>query len=136
MSLSVLFKYSLHFGKKEKYAFYQLSFRYGASFKNISGESKSVTEEMTVPGTQTTLPTILSRYSLENIFNPDEFGPFYQCLPNKALHLKGKKCSRAKHSKICLTGLAAGNAYGERLPMFVIGKANKPRCFKGVKNLP
>ena len=128
MSLSVLFKYSLYFGKKEKYAFYQLL--------NISGESKSVTEGMTSSWTETMLPTILSRYSLENIFNPDEFGPFYQCLPNKALHLKGKKCSRAKHSKICLTGLAAGNAYGERLPMFVIGKANKPRCFKGVINLP
>ena len=53
MSLSVLFKYSLHFGKKEKYAFYQLSFRYGVSFKNISGESKSVTEEMTAPWTET-----------------------------------------------------------------------------------
>ena len=32
--------------------------------------------------------------------------------------------------------MAAGNAYGERLLMFVIGKANKPRCFKGVRNLP
>ena len=136
MSLSVLFKYSLHFGKKEKYAFYQLSFRYGVSFKNISGESKSVTEEMTAPWTETTLPTILSRYPLENIFNADEFGLFYQCLPNKTLHLKGEKCSGRKHSKIRLTGLAAGNAYGERLPMFVIGKANKPRCFKGVRNLP
>ena len=109
MSLSVLFKYSLYFGKKEKYAFYQLL--------NISGESKSVTEGMTSSWTETMLPTILSRYSLENIFNADEFGPFYQCLPNKALHLKGKKCSRAKHSKICLTGLAAGNASGERLLM-------------------
>ena len=27
--------------------------------------------------------TILSRYPLENIFNPDEFGLFYQCLPKK-----------------------------------------------------
>ena len=106
------------------------------SFKNISGESKAVTEEMTAPWTETTLPTILSRYLLENIFNADEFGLFYQCLPNKTLHLKGEKCSRGKHSKIRLTGLAAGNAYGERLPMFVIGKANKPRCFKGVRNLP
>ena len=112
MSLSVLFKYSLHFGKKEKYAFYQLSFRYGVSFKNISGESKSVTEEMTAPWTETTLPTILSRYPLENIFNADEFGLFYQCLPNKTLHLKGEKCSGGNHSKIRLTGLATGNAYG------------------------
>ena len=31
--------------------------------------------------------------------------------------------------------MAAGNAYGERLLMFAIGKANNPRCFKGVKNL-
>ena len=105
------------------------------SFKNISGESKSVTEEMTAPWTETTLPTILSRYPLENIFNADEFGLFYQCLPNKTLHLKGEKCSGGKHSKIRLTGFAAGNAYGDRLPMFVI-LANKPRCFKGVRNLP
>ena len=82
------------------------------------------------------MPTILSRYPLENIFNADEFGLFYQCLPNKTLHLKGEKCSGEKHSKTRLTGLAAGNAYGERLPIFVIEKANKPRCFKGVRNLP
>ena len=106
------------------------------SFKNISGESKAVTEEMTATWTETTLPTILSRYPLESIFNADEFGLFYQCLPNKTLHLKWEECSGGKHSKIRLTGLAAGNAYGERLPMFVIGKANKPRCFKGVRNLP
>ena len=72
---------------------------------------------------------------LENISNVDEFGVFYQCLTNKTLYLKGEKCSGGKHSKIRLTRLAAGNAYGERLPMFVIGKANKPRCFKGVRNL-
>ena len=27
--------------------------------------------------------------------------------------------------------LAAGNGIGEKLPMLVIGKAEKPRCFKG-----
>lgn len=91
---------------------------------------------MTAPWMETTLPTILSRYTLENIFNADEFGLFYQCLPNKTLHLKGEKCSGGKHSKVRLTGLAAGNAYGERLPMFVIGKSAKPRCFKGVRTLP
>ena len=114
MSLSVLLFYSLHFGKKEKYAFYQLFFRYGVSFKNISRESKSVTEEMTAPWTETTLPTILSCYPLENIFNADKFRLFYQCLPNKILHLKGENYSGGKHSKICLTGLTAGNAYDDR----------------------
>ena len=131
-----LYSLSTVYHLEKKYAFYQLSFRYDVSFKNISGESKSVTEEMTAPWTETTLPTILSRYPLENIFSADEFGLFYQCLRNKTLHLKGEKGSGGKYSKIFLTGLAARNAYGERLPLFVIGKANKPRCFKGARNLP
>jgi hypothetical protein len=59
---------------------------------------------------KSTLPTILSNYELRDIHNADEFGLFYKALP--------------------------GNAVGEKLPMFVIGKSKKPRCFKGVRNLP
>ena len=91
---------------------------------------------MTAPWLETTLPTILSRYPIENVFNADEFGLFYQCLPNKTFHFKKEKCSGGKHSKDRLTGMAAGNAKGERLPMFAIGKAKNPRCFKGVKSIP
>ena len=91
---------------------------------------------MTAPWLETTLPTILSRYPIENVFNADEFGLFYQCLPNKTFHFKKEKCSGGKHSKVRLTGMAAGNAKGERLPMFAIGKAKNPRCFKGVKSIP
>ena len=68
--------------------------------KSIVEESKSLTDEITAPRTETRLPTILSRYPLENIFNADEFGLFYQCLPNKTLHLKGAKCSGGRHSKV------------------------------------
>ena len=32
--------------------------------------------------------------------------------------------------------MAAASATGEKLPMFVIGKSVKPRCFKHVKSLP
>ena len=32
--------------------------------------------------------------------------------------------------------MAASNALGEKLPMFVVGKSAKPRCFKNVYNLP
>ena len=91
---------------------------------------------MTTPRLETILPTILSRYPLENIFNGDEFGLFFQCLPSKTFHFKKDKCSGGKHSKVCLTGMAAGNAKGERLPMLVIGKSKNPRCFKGVKRVP
>ena len=32
--------------------------------------------------------------------------------------------------------MAAASAAGEKLPIFVVGKSVKPRCFKSVKNLP
>ena len=62
-------------------------------------------------------------------------GLFYQWFPSKTLHLKGEKCSGGEHRKVRLTGLAAGNACGERIQVFVIGKSVKPRCFKDVKTL-
>ena len=52
------------------------------------------------------------------------------------MHFKKEKCVGGKFSKQRLTGLAPGNALGQTLPMFVIGKANKRRCFKNLKHLP
>lgn len=95
-----------------------------------------MTTEMTASWGETILPTILSRYELRDIYNADEFGLFYEGLPSKTLHFKGDRCSGGKHSKVRLTGMAASNALGEKIPMFVIGKSAKPRCFKNVTNLP
>ena len=61
---------------------------------------------------------------------------FFEALPKKTLHLKDDKCTRGKHSKIRVTGLAAANINDEKLPMFAIGKLQKPRCFKNIKKLP
>ena len=91
---------------------------------------------MTSSWSETTLQTILSNYKLEDIFTADEFGLFYQCLPDKTYHLKGEKCFREKNSKVRLTGMAAASVTGENLPMFVIWKSKNPRCFKNVKHLP
>ena len=79
---------------------------------------------------------MLSNYGLENIYDANEFGLFYQCLPDKSYHLKTEKCLGGKPSKIRITGLAAANAVGNKLPMFVIGKTKNPRCFKNIKKLP
>ena len=91
---------------------------------------------MVAPWNETTLPTLLSKYDLKDIFNADEFGLFCQCLPNRTHHFKSQTCSGGQNGKVKLTGMAAGNAIGEKLPMFVIGKSNTPRCFKRLKNLP
>ena len=95
----------------------------------------AVTEEMTAPWNETTLSTLLPNYKLENVFNADELGLFYQCLPTKTYHLSRAKCSGGKNSKLRLTGVAAANATGEKLPMFVVGKSKTPRCFKNIKQL-
>ena len=93
-------------GTRCSISYFFFSFRYGISFRTISGEVKSVTEEMMTSWLKTTLPTILSRYPLQDIFNADKFGLFYQCVPNKAYNFKDQKCTGGKHSNISLTRMA------------------------------
>ena len=54
---------------------------------------------MTNAWSETSLPKILSRYKLKDIYNANEFSLFYQGLPKKTLHMKGEKHSGGKHSK-------------------------------------
>ena len=92
------------------------------SFKTVSGESNACTDEMVAPWEQTTLPTILSKYDLNQICNADEL----------SLHLKNENCVGGKHSKLRLTGLTTANAVGEKLALFIIGNSKKPRCYKHI----
>ena len=87
------------------YNIFHLFFRHDITFKGVSGESEKVIKEMTAPWDETTLPTILARYQLKDIFNADEVGLFYEALPSKSLHFRGKHCSGGKHSKVLLTGI-------------------------------
>ena len=118
-----------------KPGFYFL-FKNNVSFKTVSGESKAVMPEMVAGWNERTLPTLLSNYDLENIYNPGEFGLFYQYLPDKSYQLKTDKCSGSKKSKIRITCLAAANFVGNKLTMFVIGKAKNLRYFKNIKKRP
>ena len=75
---------------------------------------------MVSASSETSFPTILSNYDLRDIYKADEFGPFHQCYPYKTYQLKPEKCYGGKLSIICIAGMAATNAIGEKLPMFVI----------------
>ena len=110
--------------------------RFNVSFKTVSGESNACNDKMVAPWEQTTLPTILSNYDHNQIYNADEFGLFYRAQPNKSLHLSYENCVGGKYNKLLLTGLTAANAVGEKSPLFVIGKSKKPRCLKHIKHLP
>ena len=103
---------------------------YDAGRKEMIYDSKSVTPEMVNVWSETSLPTLLSNYDLKDIYNVDEFGLFYQCIPNKTYQLKSEKYYGGKLSKIRITGIAATNAVDDKLPMFVTGKAKNLQCFK------
>ena len=80
------------------------------------------------------LKTILAGYSYEDVFNADELGLFYKMLPSQTLAVKKGKLNSGKSSKIRVTLLVGANASGnEKLPLLIIGKSAKPRCFKGIK---
>ena len=85
---------------------------------------------------ETALPTLLSKFSLADIYNADEFGFMYATLPSVTLHFNNETCKGGKLSKSRLTGLVAASATGNKLPLLIIGKSQKPRCFKNVRCFP
>ena len=70
---------------------FKASYGWLEKWKSVAGEENACTSEMTASWKETHLPTILSGYELKDIFNADEFGLFYQAMPNKSLHFKGER---------------------------------------------
>ncbi|KAL1457150.1 hypothetical protein WDU94_001811 [Cyamophila willieti] len=105
-------------------------------FKKVCGESGSV-DNTVCSEWQRELQVLVKDRDPKDIFNTDETGLFFKCLPDKTLTFKDEKCHGGKHSKERLTILLATNMDGsEKLKPFVIGKSVKPRCFKGIQSLP
>ncbi|XP_060557064.1 tigger transposable element-derived protein 4-like [Ruditapes philippinarum] len=58
-------------------------------------------------------------------------------MPDKTLEFKTKACHGGKVNKERLTAMVCANMSGtEKLPLLVLGKSEKPRCFKNVRTLP
>lgn len=110
--------------------------RHNVIYRTLSGESADVnTVDCTVWQT-VTLPKLIQTYNPDNVFNLDETGLFFKCLPNKTWTFKNDDCFGGKHSKERVTVLLCCNWSGtEKLKPLVIGKSKRPRCFKGVKSL-
>ncbi|KAK3925700.1 Tigger transposable element-derived protein 4 [Frankliniella fusca] len=67
------------------------------------------------------LSSILNGYRLKDINNADEFGLFYNLLPDRTMCLDKED--------------AHGNKYDKLVP-FVLGKSRKPRCSANIRTLP
>lgn len=110
--------------------------RHGLLQKTICGESADVHEEDCTAWKETILSKLLKDYNPKDIFNADETGLFFKCLPSKTLAFKNDKCFGGKNSKDRITLMVASNMTGsEKIKLLVIGKSKNPRCFKGVKSL-
>ncbi|XP_053404457.1 tigger transposable element-derived protein 4-like [Mercenaria mercenaria] len=111
--------------------------RNGIVFRSINGESRSVNDVSDdMEAWKKTRTDLLQRFNAEDVYNADETGLFFKMLPEKTLDFKGVDCNGGKRSKERLTVMVCTNMSGtDKLPLFIIGKSAKPRCFKNVKTL-
>ena len=115
---------------------FKIKERHGIASHQVCGEAAAVSGESMDPWLSF-LPEILTKYRPCNIYNADETGLYWRLLPDRTLAEKGDTCSSGKKSKERVTVLVAGNMDGsDKLPLLVIGKSDKPRCFKNVRHLP
>ena len=108
----------------------------GIVCKVVCGEAASV-DTSVVSNWKSKLSTLLEGYSPDCVYNVDETGLFYRCLPNRTLTFKGEACHGGKLSKERLTLLLGANMDGsDKLEPLVIGKSANPRCFRGIRSVP
>ncbi|CAI6367554.1 unnamed protein product [Macrosiphum euphorbiae] len=105
--------------------------RHNIVWHQICGESNSV-DVKNVDEWKVKVKLIIEGYEPKNIYNGDETGLFFRALPSKTLSVKSEECKGGKLSKERLTVFLCANMEGEFEKPLVIGKAQKPRCFKNV----
>ncbi|EDV20601.1 uncharacterized protein TRIADDRAFT_5525, partial [Trichoplax adhaerens] len=72
---------------------------------------------------------IISRYELQDIYNMDETGLFYQITPDQAHFLKLDDKERKGKTKLTIALTVNADGTDKLLPL-VIGCSQKPRCFR------
>lgn len=110
--------------------------RNNITFKKICGESAAVNKDVCLEWMEK-LKHLIKDYDAKDIFNADESGLFYKCLPDRTFCFKNEKCHDGKHSKERVTLLFAANMdCTEKVKPLLIGKSAKPRCFKNTQSFP
>jgi hypothetical protein len=98
------------------------------SLESIHGESASAPVTSVREWKSITFPSILERFNLEDIYNADETGLYYQCFyPRQSLVLHDQKAVGEKQSKARVTILFCVSATGQKLKPLVLGKSRNPR---------
>ncbi|XP_064474064.1 tigger transposable element-derived protein 4-like [Ornithodoros turicata] len=103
------------------------------TYLNVCGESGSVNEEVVSNWRSHTLQPLLEEFRPDDLFNLDEAALFYKMLPDRTFTATSKATGK-KQKKDRISVLFGANASGsEKLPLLIIGKYAKPRCFKNAR---
>ncbi|CAB5355892.1 unnamed protein product [Rhizophagus irregularis] len=110
--------------------------RNGIRRRKLEGEASSA-DEAAIANALPSLKELCSNYPPERIYNMDETGLFYRLEPDRTLatkRLSGRKVNKERLS-IALCANADGS---HKLKPLIIGKFEKPRCFKNIniQNMP
>jgi len=111
--------------------------RNGIIFKRQHGEKHSHDTEAAEYWIASVWPRIQEQYSASDVYNCEKTGLYFRALPEGTMCFKDEKPSGSKKSKERLTVLLAANMDGsDKRKLLVVGKAAKPRCFRGISTLP
>ena len=86
--------------------------RHGIIGKVISGESESSDPAVCDLWRTVTLPKLLEKYSLIDVFNADELALFYRAIPTRSLTYTKENCKGGKMVKERVTFLLFANTAG------------------------
>ena len=113
--------------------------RHGIRRLDISGETQSA-DVAAVDSFKIEFENFVKEHNLKpcQIYNADETGLLWRCLPDKTLVGGEEKNPKGfKMNKDRITVLLCSNASGDhKLTPLVIGKSKNPRAFEGIKNFP
>ena len=106
----------------------QFKERYGF----VSREAKSMkTDSQAMVSRQHKLHYLKRKHHTSDIYNADETGMFLKLTHDKTLKVKHVNCQAGKRINERITVMVCANMpVDDNLPIFVIGKFTKTRCFK------
>ena len=102
----------------------------------IHGEADGVSIETVSQWTKDKLPKLIEGYNSVDIYNGDEFGLFWRLLPNRTYKVLNNKFKTGSKGKERVSVFVCANRTGtDKRKLLVIGKSQRPRCFRN-KKLP
>jgi transposase-like protein len=112
---------------------WRFSKRHGLKNLTIQGEQASA-DIISACEFQHHFASVIDGYSEDQVFNCDETGLQFRLLPAKTLaSLFEQRAEGRKKAKERVTVSACSNVTGSiKLPLLVIGKSNRPRCFSKI----